>query len=65
MKYKLKPTVKFKKDLKIIAKRGMDMNLLSNVLHKLINGEKLDSKYKDHSLQGEYKNCRECHITPD
>ena len=24
MKYKLKPTVKFKKDLKIIAKRGLE-----------------------------------------
>ena len=65
MKYKLQPTAKFKKDLKVIAKRGYDMSLLSKVLQKLMNDEKLDSKYKDHSLKGEYNNCRECHITPD
>ena len=28
-------------------------------------GKKLDKKYKDHSLSGEYKGTRECHIEPD
>ncbi len=31
----------------------------------LASGETLDTKYKDHTLIGNYQNCRECHITPD
>ncbi|MFA6439928.1 MAG: type II toxin-antitoxin system YafQ family toxin [Bacteriovoracaceae bacterium] len=27
--------------------------------------KKLDSHFKDHPLQGEFKDCRECHIQPD
>ncbi len=25
----------------------------------------LDSRYRNHSLHGEYEDCRECHIEPD
>ena len=63
--YKIRPTVKFQKDLKRIQKRGYNISLLTDVLNILANGEKLPRKYKDHSLIGNYKNCRECHITPD
>ena len=63
--YKIRPTVKFQKDLKIIQKRGYNISLLTDVLNILANGEKLPRKYKDHNLIGNYKNCRECHITPD
>ena len=28
-------------------------------------GEALEAKYRDHSLSGNYKGCRECHIEPD
>lgn len=31
----------------------------------LANGMKLDEKYKDHLLTGDYGGFRECHITPD
>ncbi|MBP3504308.1 MAG: type II toxin-antitoxin system mRNA interferase toxin, RelE/StbE family [Bacilli bacterium] len=34
-------------------------------MEKLANLEKLDEKYKDHSLLGEYKGFRECHLEPD
>lgn len=63
--YKIRPTVKFQKDLKRIQKRGYNISLLTDVLNILANGEKLPRKYKDHNLIGNYKNCRECHITPD
>jgi addiction module toxin, relE/stbE family len=63
--YKIRPTVKFQKDLKRIQKRGYNISLLTDVLNILANGEKLPRKYKDHSLIGNYKNCRECYITPD
>ena len=29
------------------------------------NGETLDAKYKDHSLTGNYRGTRECHVEPD
>lgn len=41
------------------------MNKLDAIMRKLIEGEKLPRKYKDHPLKGEFKNRRECHIEPD
>lgn len=63
--YKIKPTSKFQKDLKKISKRGYDLSLLKIVINILARGEELPEKYKDHSLKGNFVNCRECHITPD
>lgn len=65
MKYTLKPTTKFQKDLKRIQKRGYDISLLTEIIKKLANGEQLPEKNRDHNLSGEYSGCRECHITPD
>ena len=63
--YNIKPTTKFRRDLKLIEKRGYKIELLTEVIKKLAAGEKLDKKYNDHPLKGNYKGCRECHITPD
>lgn len=55
----------FKKDLKLAKKRKYDLKHLENVVNKLACNEKLDAKYRDHILTGNYKNFRECHIEPD
>ncbi len=65
MKYEIKPTNRFKKDVRIAQKRGYRLQLLTEVITKLANGEILEEKYKDHSLSGDYADFRECHITPD
>lgn len=65
MKYHIKPTSRFQKDLKRIQKRGYQISLIQDVVRKLSNGEMLEPKYKDHALSGDYNGCRECHITPD
>ncbi len=65
MKYRLKPTSRFQKDLKRIQKRGYQIQLIKEVVRKLSDGETLEAKYKDHQLSGDYAGCRECHITPD
>ncbi len=65
MKYQLKPTNKFKQDLKLAKKRGYNIQLLKDVLEMLADGQILPEKYRDHDLQGNFKGCRECHITPD
>lgn len=64
-KYGIVLTSMFKKDLKLAKKRGYDLSLLNNVVDTLAMGLPLAEKYKDHSLIGNYKGCRECHITPD
>ncbi len=63
--YKIRPSVKFQKDLKRMQKRGYDMSLLTEILKLLASGESLPAKNKDHNLSGNFAGCRECHITPD
>ena len=65
MKYIVKPTSRFQRDLKRIQKRGYDISLLTAIIKKLANGESLPEKNRDHNLSGDYSGCRECHITPD
>ena len=64
-KYKIVQTRKFKKDLKSVIKHGYNIDLLGVVVDTLADGKERPSKYKDHALIGNYKGCRECHITPD
>ena len=64
-KYTVKLTNKFKKDYKIIEKQGKNIKKLVEVIEMLAEGKQLDSKYKDHSLIGNYKGYRECHIEAD
>lgn len=65
MKYTIRPTSRFVKDLKRVQKRGYDISLLADVIKKLADGEELPQKNKDHALVGDFDGCRECHITPD
>lgn len=65
MKYTVKPTTRFQKDLKRLQKRGYDISLLTSIIKKLANGEPLPEKNRDHCLSGDYSGTRECHITPD
>lgn len=55
----------FKKDYKLMKKRGMNLKLLQEIVDMLVNNKKLPDKFKDHYLTGEYKRYRECHIQPD
>ena len=65
MKYEIKPSNQFKKDVRLAKKRGYDLKLLTSVIEKLANGEILEPKYKDHQLSGNFGTYRECHIQPD
>lgn len=65
MKYAVEMTSSFKHDFKVIKKRGYDLSLLYKVIDLLSNGESLPEKYRDHSLVGNFKGFRECHIQPD
>ncbi|MBR5914470.1 MAG: type II toxin-antitoxin system YafQ family toxin [Selenomonadaceae bacterium] len=65
MKYEIKFTNQFKKDLKLAEKQNKNLDKLYDVIEQLADGKSLDEKYRDHSLNGKYANARECHIEPD
>ena len=63
--YNVVASSRFKKDLKLAIKRGLDISLLDEIVTTLQKGEPLPAKNKDHALVGNYAGCRECHIQPD
>lgn len=63
--FELELTRQYLKDLKLARKRGLDESKLNEVILKLISGEELPKKNRDHSLSGDYEGFRECHISPD
>ena len=65
MKYEVKFTTKFKKDIKLAKKQGRNTDKLLRIIEQLANGEPLEAKYRDHDLSGDYQGWRECHIEPD
>ena len=56
---------RFKKDLRLAARRGYNFDLLDEIVNKLTRRELLPEKNKDHALSGDFEGCRECHIAPD
>ena len=65
MKYEVKFTNQFRKDIKLAKKQNKDLNKLFDVVNILAEGGILEAKYRDHDLSGEYKGTRECHVEPD
>jgi len=57
---------RFRKDYKKIqTSSNKKIDKLDKIMKKLINIEKLDPKYNDHPLKGDWKNFRDCHIEGD
>ena len=65
MTYHIKFTNAYKKSYKRAKKRGLNLKLLDDVVEALGQGHKLDPKYRDHALHGNWEGFRECHIQPD
>ncbi len=51
--------------MKLAEKRGKDMAKLREVIELLAAGGPLPARNKDHSLGGEWRHFRDCHIEPD
>lgn len=56
---------RFRRDLKALKKRGLDLELLNTVVDTLAARQPLADKHRDHPLTGDYAGFRECHILPD
>ncbi len=61
-------STQFKKDYKRESKsiyRIVLNNNLSDILHILVNDLPIPEKYSDHSLRGNWRTFRDCHLCPD
>ena len=63
--YEVKFTTAYKKSYKLMKKRGLNIDLLDEVIDTLRAGKTLDEKYFDHGLSGNFQGFRECHVKPD
>jgi mRNA interferase YafQ len=64
-KYAIVATKRYRKDFKRLAKSGLDLRKLENVIDQLASGHALPDRYRDHPLKGMLHGARECHIAPD
>ena len=65
MKYEILRMASFKKDMKLLLKRGKDLERMLALIDKLANDDPLEDVYRDHALSGDYIGFRECHIKAD
>lgn len=59
------PSNRFRRDVKIAARRGLDVEILKKVVGLLENEIPLPEKFRDHALTGDWAGFRECHLRPD
>lgn len=62
---KITYTSQFKRDYKRIKKQNKALDKLKALIEKLVSGDKLEAKFRDHGLSGEFKRYRDVHIEPD
>ena len=55
----------FRRDLKRLAKRGINRAPLDAVIEALRTDEPLPAARRDHPLKGDWVGWRDCHIAPD
>lgn len=63
--YEIEYANSFKKNYKLVCKRGYEVELLFKVIEQLATNGNVDLSYKPHKLSGKYVECWECHIRPD
>lgn len=61
----IRESTAFKRDIKRLKRGSFDFSKLTAVIMKLANKERLEDKYSDHLLSGNWAGYRECHIKPD
>lgn len=53
------------KDFKLVKKQGWNLEKIKSVVLQFQTCEILDERLNDHSLKGDFKGFRECHIFGD
>lgn len=65
MSYNIEYSGRFKKDFKLLKKRGVNINLLYEAISILKEKGSLPKIYRSHMLVSNYKGYWECHIEPN
>ncbi len=55
----------FRRDVKLAEKRGKDLAKLRELILLLTEGAPLPQRYREHSLGGNWRHYRDCHLEPD
>ena len=56
-------TGQFKRNTKLLAKRGWNLHLLDSLVIKLASDVDPRTLFKNHPLKGEWRGHEECHVT--
>jgi mRNA interferase YafQ len=55
----------FRRDVKLLQKRGKDLEKLKILIELLLAGQPLPAQYKDHPLKLNWAGYRDAHVEPD
>ena len=58
-------TTRFKRDFGLMLSRGKAESKFAAVASKLLAGEPLEPRHRDHPLKGNFIGWRDCHLEPD
>jgi len=61
-KYSPDYTTRFRRNRRLLIKRGYDMTKLETTINLLLEGSLMPPEYRDHPLKGNYIGYRECHV---
>jgi mRNA interferase YafQ len=59
------PTTRFERDVERMRRRGADMMRFKAVIEALCSRRPMPTELRDHALSGEWKGCRDCHVSSD
>ena len=62
---RLRATSRFEKDLRRVTRRNKDLGKLWAVVERLLVGQRLEPRHRQHRLSGTWSSSWECHIEPD
>jgi len=61
-KYSPDYSTRFRRNRRLLIKRGYDMLKLETTIDLLLNGDIMPPEYRDHPLKGNFIGYRECHV---
>ncbi|MCP4363228.1 MAG: type II toxin-antitoxin system YafQ family toxin [Chloroflexi bacterium] len=61
----IRQSTKFRRDIKRLKRQQKDLAKLKTVITLLAAQKPLTAQHRDHTLTGNWKGFRECHIQPD
>ncbi|MDE2836564.1 MAG: type II toxin-antitoxin system YafQ family toxin [Chloroflexota bacterium] len=62
---RLATTNGFKRDVRLVQRRGKDLAKLWTIVEQLLSGQPLEARNRPRRLSGEMDGFWECHIEPD